>query len=194
MFRKSSPILWLVSLAALFTLGGCGYTLSHRLKDSMTSSRGVFVRVFDNITEEIGAEIIFTNALIHELQSRGEIVLTEDNTQSVQLRGRVENIFYTATASHGAGYAGLQPWLALPSELGVSVDVTITLHDPKGQFPGYSKGFNGFQRVTVPTNRTYDVEAPSTFGPIAQSSIESVYPEIARIIMRDVYDDLVEIF
>ena len=188
MFLKSSLIL------LLFSLSGCGYTLSHRLKSSITSPRGVFVRVFDNQTDEVGAEIIFTNALIHELQSRREIDLTEDDKNSVQLLGTVSKIGYSATANYGNGFRGLQPWVTLPSELGVSVEISISLYDPKGEFPSFTKAFSGFQRVAVPSNRTYDVEAPSAFGPIAQSSIESVYPEIARLITRDIYDDLVEIF
>ena len=64
------------SLILLLALSGCGYTLNHRLKDSFYDKRGIFVPIFLNRSDEIGAERAFTNALIHELQSRREIVIT----------------------------------------------------------------------------------------------------------------------
>ena len=48
--------------------------------------------------------------------------------------------------------------------------------------------------MAAPVNRTYNYEAPSSIGLLTQSLIDSSYSDIARDIMRDVYDEMVEVF
>lgn len=167
--------------------------MNHRLKETFTRGKGIYVPVFTNATEEVGAEVVFTNALIRELESRGEIVVTHRQPDTMELRGTLTAISYAATAFSPFGFQGLERDRRLPTEIGVNVYLSLQLVDPKKGVV-WSNGFSGFRRVSTPVNRTYDYQAPSAIGLSSQSLVASQYPNIAGDIMRDVYDDMVEIF
>src|SRR5258708_4863845 len=74
MFQRRSQISF-SSLGLLMSglfLSSCGYTLNHRLKEVFREDRSLFVPVFDNLTDETGVELVFTNALLREIKSRGQ--------------------------------------------------------------------------------------------------------------------------
>jgi len=169
--------------------------LSHRLRGEFQSNRGIYVPVFDNLTEETGAERIFTSALIKELESHGNVVMDHKGNDGLELRGVVTGISYSPSVLSDFGYKGLQIYRRIPVELGLNVAVSLSLvdtrHDNKVLWSG---GFAGFRRVEAPVNRTYDFEAPSSLGLFTLSLIEARYQDVARDIMRDVYDAMVEFF
>ncbi len=154
----------------------------------------VYVPVFDNDSNETGAEVVFTNALIRELQSRGEIVVTHRQKGALELHGVITGISYSPTAFTAFGFQGLEADRRLPSEIGVGVSLSLTLTDPQNGKSLWHNSFSGFRRVSMPDNRTYDFQAPSSLGLQTQSLIDSEYSDIAGDIMRDVYDDMVELF
>ena len=179
---------------SLALLPGCGYTLNHRLLPVFTDPRGIFVTVFDNQTEETGAERVFTNALIREIESRGQIKTTSREAGGLELKGVITGISYPPTVFSNTGFKGLQGYRRVPLELGLTVYLRLTLVDPKDGRTLWTSSYSGFRRVEAPIQRTYSEEAPSTIGINTQSLIESKYVEVARDIMRDVYDDMVVLF
>lgn len=188
--------LSIFGLAFLFScsLTGC-YTLSHRLTGAFQSKEGIFVPVFTNKTDEIGAEVIFTNALIRELTSRREVVLSSRDAGGLELMGEITSVSTASMAYTDLGFQGLQQsYRRLPSELGVTVVINLKVVDPKSNQVVWKKEFSGFRRVDAPVNRTYDYQAPSSVGRYTLSVVESLYSDIARDIMRDVYDEMVELF
>jgi hypothetical protein len=82
----------------------------------------------------------------------------------------------------------------VPDQIGVRVFVLVEMIDPETKTVKYSKEFSAYQRVTAPLNRMMDVDAPSSLGVTTESLIENSYTLIARDIMRDVYDSMVEVF
>jgi hypothetical protein len=182
------------AVGALLGLAGCGYTLNHRLLADFSRPQGIYVPVLANHTDETGAERVFTDALIRELQSRGQVVFGRRETGAYELRGAVESISYTPTVLTDPGFQGLQPYRRLPSELGVNVSISLSLVEPGTGKTLWAKTFTGFRRVETPLSRTYDYQAPSSVGPLTQSLIEEQYANIAGDIMRDVYDEMVEQF
>ncbi|MCB0417772.1 MAG: hypothetical protein KDD39_08990 [Bdellovibrionales bacterium] len=187
---------FLISLLPAFFLAltQCGYTLSHRLRAEFRDPRGIFVPVFDNMTDEVGAEIVFTNALIREITSRRKILLSTREKGALELHGVITDIRVEPTTLTDAGFKGLQGYQRIPSELGVRVNLALVLRDPKSGKIYWSHDFSGYRRVNAPTDRTYDYQSPSSVGVATQSIYESEYPEIARQIVRDVYDEMVEVF
>ncbi|MBI1860708.1 MAG: hypothetical protein HYR96_07315 [Deltaproteobacteria bacterium] len=183
-----------LSLLLALALSGCGYTLNHRLKDSFYDKRGIFVPLFVNRSDELGAERAFTNAIIHELQSRREVTITSREAAGLELAGEITSIGYGPTALTSYGYGGLQGFRRIPNEYGVKVTIMLRLKDPKSGAELWSNTFSGFRRANVDTTRTFDYQAPSGIGASTQSIINSLYDDIARDIMRDVYDDMVELF
>ncbi len=183
-----------VLVLLLVCLTGCGYSLRHRLKDGFNNPKGLYVPVFSNVTDETGAERVFTNALIRELQSRGEMIITERRPGAFEVVGTVSSINYGATTLTPTPFGGLEDFRRLPTEISVDVVVTLELVDPKDGKSLWSGSFNGFRRVPAVLSRTHDYEAPSSMALAQQSLIESQYGGIARDIMRDAYDAMVELF
>jgi hypothetical protein len=195
-------LLWFKRAAFLIFIGftGCGYTLNHRLKETFAYSNGIFVPVFTNSTEETGAEMIFTNAFIRELESHGEKTTNNKDESGIQIRGTLSAISYGVEAftgtgykgSHGAQYNGLQSYARIPDQIGVRVTIFLEVIDSQTKKVRWSKAFEEYRRVSAPLDRVSDQDAPSSVGLITQSIIESSYPEIARNIMRNIYDQMVD--
>jgi len=188
--------------AAVFLLQGCGYTLNHLLKDTFTYEKGgIFIPVFTNNTDETGAEMVFTNALIHELEGHGETMTNSKIESGIQIHGVVNDIqqktaVFAPTGykgSHGSQFKGLQSYARIPDQIGVTVTLTLELLDTKTQKVRWRTTVSRGRSVSAPLNRVADQDAPSSLGPITQSLIESVYPDIAREMMRDIYDSMVDI-
>lgn len=172
-------------------LSGCGYSLHHRLLPAFTDPRGVYVPVFTNRTEEIGAERIFTHACIREMKSRGLVRFGSPEAGAGRLEGTVEQITYAPTAYTAQGFEGLNAFRRLPTELGLNVVIHLRLlRDGKEQWAGR---FTGFRRVEMPVDRTYDYQAPSSIGLRTQTTLELKYADIARDVMRDAYDAMVDV-
>lgn len=175
----------------LFT-PACGYRLKVPANPLFVRSNGIFVPVFTNESDEVGAERVFTDALIREIQQRSDIVLADRETGSAELRGKIQAIDYSSTSSSALGFKGLQSYRRVPTEMGVRVTLVLSLFETGTDRKLWEKSFFGFRRVNAPLNRTSNYQAPSHVGPYTQSLIESLYYDIARDIMRDVYDEMME--
>ncbi len=184
----------LLGTALILSLSGCGYSLAHRLKEPFADAKGVFVPVFTNLTDETGAEKVFTNAVIRELQSRGGIKITDRASGARELRGVLTGISYGPTTYTEVGFKGLQPYRRLPSEVAVTVSLALELVDPGTGRVLWTSSFSALRRVEPSLARTQSYEAVSSFGSSTLSLIEFRYNDIARDISRDVYDDMVELF
>lgn len=184
-----------IPIVILGVLSGCGYSLNHRLKSSFVDRRGIYVPVFANHTEELGAERAFTNALVRELLSHREVVLGSSQEKGLELRGAVTAVDYGPSAFTEPGYQGLRDFKRIPTEYGVRVTIHLSLVDPQNGASLWSESFTGSRRVNVHSaeaSRTYDYQAPSSIGPQTTSIVQSVFAEIAADLMRSVYDSMVE--
>lgn len=188
---RAIRLLLLAGLTAFWVvLPGCGYRLKVPVNEVFARPSGIFVPVFDNRSEEVGAERVFTNALIREIQNRREIVLASSENSGAELHGTIASIEYSPTAASALGFKGLQGYRRIPTELGVKVTLHLILIENGTQRTLWAKTFFGFRRVNAPVNRTFNYESPSITGPFSQSLAESLYSEVARDIMRDVYDEM----
>jgi len=183
-----------LSLLFLALLSGCGYSLNHRLQETFRISKGFLIPVFDNKTQEVGSEIVFTNALIRELVSHGESVVSEKGEGVLELRGTVTQVSRTVEVQSAAGTRGLQAYQRVPDQIGVRAFVRIEAVDPKTGVVKWARDFSSYRRVSAPLNRMTDSESPSSLGLTTESLIENSYSLIARDMMRDVYDSMVEVF
>lgn len=190
---RAGALLAVVGVAAAL-LTSCSYTLGHRLSPEFGRKPGIFVPVFANETEEIGVERYFTDACLRELRSRGLVMFGERSEGARELRGTVQAITYTATAFTDTGFGGLSTFRRLPTEVGLSVILRFSLFHPNAKEPSWNTTLSGFRRVEVPVDRTYDRQAPSSLGLRTQTTLELRYQEIARDIMRDLYDAMVDLW
>lgn len=183
-----------LNLLFLALLAGCGYSLNHRLQETFRISKGFFIPVFDNKTQEVGSEIVFTNALIRELVSQGESVVSEKGEGVLELRGTVTQVARAVEVQSAAGMRGLQAYQRVPDQIGVRAFVRIEAVDPKTGAIKWARDFSSYRRVSAPLDRMTDSESPSSLGLTTESLIENSYSLIARDMMRDVYDSMVEVF
>lgn len=189
-----------ILLCGLVFFTGCGYTLRTQIKDVFQNKKGIFIPVFDNKTDEVGAEQIFTNALIREMRLHEELLLINRQPGALELRGAITTLTYNPTVATSPGYSyiqgrpGLADYRRIPSELGVSVTLHLSLIDTETKKVLWEKDFGGFRRVSAPTNRTSDSDAPSSVGLQTPTLAQYFYPEVAQLIARDVYDDMIDFF
>lgn len=195
-FRGKPHILQIIPLCLLVLalVTGCGYRLKSTLLPQIEGHRGIFVPVFENDTLSTGAEVVFTNALIRELTSRQELVVNQPVDGGLQLKGVLREITADPTAYTDTSFRGLQPFARIPTEYGVEVKISLALSRVDAKQLIWQKTFRGFRRVDAPTQRTYDYSSPSSVGLYTQSVVNSIYPQIADDIMRDVYDEMLELF
>lgn len=182
-------------LAILFFTSGCGYTLSHRLKNVFNDSQGVFVPIFSNNTEELGAEMVFTNALLRELKVHQSFLIADKKDSiGLELKGIIEQISYQPTALYApaGGVNKLQSYVTLPDQLNVVATVRLNLINTKTKEILWTRSASASRIVSAFLGRTGDKEAASGFGLFTQSLIDSRYSELARDIMRDMYDSMLE--
>lgn len=185
----------LTALISLILSLGCGYTLSHRLKGVFTNPKGLFVPVFTNETEEMGAELVFTNALLRELKVHQNIqVVDKAESTPLELKGSLEQITYQPTAFHAPaqGVNKLQFYTMMPDQINVVATVKLNLVNRETKEVLWTQSVSGSRIVSAYLGRTGDKEAASSFGIYTQSLIDSRYSDIARDIMRDMYDSMVE--
>lgn len=198
-FRFSRSMFIYIGMICL--LVRCGYTLNHRLKETfLTEKRGVFIPLFTNNTPEVGTEVVFTNALIRELESHGEKVASKKEDAGLEIRGVIHQVAYQTdvysspeTKGDPPREPGLFSYARIPDQIGVRVVLSIEVWDTRKNELRWQNNFSQFRRVSAPLNRVSDRDAPSSLGLITQSIIESSYPDIARDVMRDLYDLMVDI-
>ncbi len=181
--------------AYFLMLSSCGYTLKHRLKDNFeTAKKGaICIPWFKNKSLYIGAERIFTNALIRELRGRGQLDFSSDSC-NYYIKGEITSISVSPVAFTDPGFNGLQSWRRLPLEYVTNVTLALKLIEKRTWTTLWENSFSQSQRFGSSSLRTHSYEAPSSIGLITESNIEKSFYEIARDMMRDVYDDIVEIF
>jgi len=192
LWRKKSVLFSLIFLQGFV---GCGYSLSHRLKTVFDNSNGVFVPVFKNETEELGAEMVFTNALLRELKVHQKFNVAENKDSTpLELQGVVEQISYQPTALYAPaqGVNKLQPYSNIPDQINLVATVRLDLINKETKKVVWTQKASGSRIVGAYLGRTGDKEAASGFGTYTQSLIDVRYSDVARDIMRDMYDSMAE--
>jgi len=146
-----------------------------------------------NESEEIGIERYLTDAMIRHLNTWGQVIVTNKKPGAYELKGFV-SASIGPTLQTEVGILGLQSYSRLPIELQVNLSLNLVLIDPATEKTLWSGAFAASRRVPAPVNRTYSFESPSILPAITLSIAESLYPALARDIMRDVHDEMIELF
>jgi hypothetical protein len=137
MFAIKKRLLALLGLSVL--LIGCGYGFS----GSGGPPKGlhtIFVRLIENQTAEIGAEIVLTDQLKNEFirKYKGEIV-AEEQAEGI-LSGRITRIRSWTIARRGAQSS---------LEKRVSVTIDLTLKNQAGEVVWFTRGMSGSEVYAV---------------------------------------------
>lgn len=186
---------FLLVVAACFV--GCGYTFNHRLADRFNNPKGIYVPIFYNGTDAVGAEMAFTNAIIRKLLSHGENVVYNESESGLILKGTIQQISYQKEnfqSIPAVNSSTTYDYNRIPDKIAVVASIRLTLFDTATKKELWTQEYPGFERVSAPLSRLADRDSPSSFGLITQSKIEASYADIARRFASAAYDGMVEIY
>ncbi len=111
-----------ILLAISVLISACGYQFAGR-GDLPGGIQTLSVRVLENRTSETGAEIIFSNALINELNRRRRGSVVEDTRSDGVLQGTITTIVWETVARTGINTA---------AERRVRATISLVLTDMEG--------------------------------------------------------------
>ena len=144
LFCSRSPLLMDIRRAAIILcfcllLCSCGYGFAGG-GGAPKGLNTIFVRMIENQTAEIGAEIVLTNQLKNEFtrKYKGEVV-SEDQAEGI-LSGRITGIRSWTIARRSAQSA---------LEKRVSVTIDLTLKNQSGEVVWFTRGMSGSEVYTV---------------------------------------------
>ena len=89
----------LLAFTLLLCLAACSYNLGHENRSIPGGHKTVFVNMFENQSQEVGAEAFFTSALITELQRSGFVVVTEKDSAEVVIDGLILDVLNSGSVS-----------------------------------------------------------------------------------------------
>lgn len=141
MHRILFPILkrFTALLALSVSIIGCGYGFAGG-GGPPQGLETIFIRLIENQTAEIGAEITLTDQLKNEFirKYKGEIV-AEERAQGI-LSGRITNVRTWTIARRNA---------QSPLEKRVSVTIDLTLKNQAGEVVWFTRGMSGTEDYAV---------------------------------------------
>lgn len=186
-----------VFLCGLLFFSGCGYTFNHRLADRFIHPKGIYIPIFYNNTDEVGAEMAFTNALIRKLVSHGEHIASSEAESGLILKGVIQQLGSRSAGNQTITQSNTSTVYAynrIPDQIVVTATIVLTLYETETKKQLWSQAYPGVSNVSAPRTRLADKDSPSSFGLITQSKIESSFSDIARSFAASAYDGMVEIY
>jgi len=127
----------LMGIISMFT--ACGYQFAGR-GDLPGGIQTLSIRILENRTSETGVEIIFSNALINELNRRRRGSVVEDSRADGVLQGAIESVAWDTVARTGINTA---------AERRVYATISLVLNDMEGNELWKRAGIRAEQAYTV---------------------------------------------
>ncbi|MFN7903574.1 MAG: LptE family protein [Pseudobdellovibrionaceae bacterium] len=117
----------LVVLATVFVVG-CGYSFGPKDRSIPGGYKKIAVPIFKNKSQEVGAELSFTNSLLQEFQrSKVADVVPESMAEAI-IRGEITSIKYTGQGNLKAGVNNTLPLdTVLAAEYLINLEVSVVL-------------------------------------------------------------------
>ena len=95
--RKSPIVTFFGLLIAAFAQVGCAYRVGLAERQIPGGYSLIAVPIFKNLSAEPGAEVLFTNAMIREIERSSLAKVTNKSGAQVVLEGSVQGVTYAAT-------------------------------------------------------------------------------------------------
>jgi hypothetical protein len=144
-------------LALFFAFSGCAYRMGPGQRQLPGGAQSIYVKMFENRTQEVGFETEFTNAFTAELARSGVSLVTRQSESELVLVGYIHSISYLGTNSDNMKEKGNTNSL-LFTEYTANVTIVLKVLDRAGkevwqnQFTS-SKNYKAPQ-LTLPGLRT----------------------------------------
>jgi hypothetical protein len=187
----SALCLLICGFAVLVT--GCAYHVGSGDRQVPGGYRAIAVPVFKNLSQEVGIEVYFTNAMIRELERSSIGRVSDKNDAQVTLEGAITSVTYVAGAPVSDALLGSLPQnTILNGEYRILLVGTVTLRRNSDQKILWEGGFNGERSYLTPR-----IGLPGLTGANALYNTSARYQnieEMASDLMAETYDRLTENF
>lgn len=145
--------LRLTLLFFAFSLNGCAYRFGAASRSIPGGYKQISVPVFQNKTQEVGIEVGFTNALIHEFQRSRVARIVDNSLSEAAVIGQIDSILYIPGAKRVAGDSS-SPYLpngtVIASEYRILVKVTVRVISQADGKELWSGSFSGERSYAAP--------------------------------------------
>jgi hypothetical protein len=175
-------------------LSSCAYRFGPQERQLPGGSKKIFVKIFENRTQEVGIEVDFTNAIIQELARSGVVTVTTEASADVILEGVIHTVSYLGKSALTFGTApGLSSnqTRSLISEYQTHVNIVFKLLDQQNKelWQGQIVGERNYK---APQLRTMGL---STANPLYnQNARRQVLKLIAKDMATESVSDMTENF
>jgi hypothetical protein len=140
----------LAVLATVFVMG-CGYSFGPKDRSIPGGFKKIAIPIFKNKSQEVGAELSFTNSLLQEFQRSKVADVVPESLAEVIVRGEITNIKYTGQGSLIAGGNNTLPLdTVLSTEYLINLEVSVTLIRVYDGKILWQSGFRGEKTYSAP--------------------------------------------
>lgn len=139
----------LVFAVGVVSLGGCAYSMGTENRRLPDGYQLISIPVFKNLTQEVGVEVPFTNAMIREFTRSQVAKVVDKSAAQVVLEGSVEKIIYDV-ANQINNPLLIPPNTILNSEYRISVYIKLVLRRASDQHILWEQAFNGQKSYLAP--------------------------------------------
>lgn len=118
-------LAWILALFTAFVTGGCAYHLGSADRSLPGGYRQVSIPVFRNLSQEVGIEVSFTNALITEFERSRSGKVVEPAQSEVQIEGEITSLQYLSDTNKSGGTLPTGAVLTTEYQIQAKVKVTV---------------------------------------------------------------------
>lgn len=174
----------------IFFVTGCAYRFGPHHRQLPGGHQKIFVKIFENRTQEVGIETEFTNACIQELSRSGVATVTNEAHADVVLEGVIHSVSYLGKSAVGFETTpGQQRSLFTEYQAQVNLVFKVFDQQKKELWQGQIIGERNYK---APQMRTMGL---STANPLYnQSARRQVMKLIAKEIATETVGDMTENF
>ena len=140
--------LRILTLFWVFVTAGCAYHLGSPDRGLPGGYRQLTIPIFKNLTQEVGIEVDFTNALIQEFERSRNGRVVEPSQSEVQVEGEIQTVQYLPGGKKEGGT--LPTGVVLASEYRILVTTKVTLRRLADRSILWTGSFSGERTYVAP--------------------------------------------
>ena len=194
----------LFTFLAALCLCSCAYNIGHANRTLPGGHKTVFVNMFENTSQEVGAEGLFTQALINQLQRSGFITVTDKNAAEIIIDGTILDVLNSGGASFSTFYKTKHPTptdstsaaqaytASMFTEYLLSVSANIQAKRTRDNKVIWQTFLNNQENYQGPKLRKDGLRSSNAL--YNQSAKKQTMKLIAKDMMREAFDRLTENF
>lgn len=137
-------------LATVFVLS-CGYSFGPKDRRIPGGYKKIAVPIFKNKSQEVGAELSFTNSLLQEFQRSKVADVVPESLAEVIVRGEITSIKYTGQGTLKAADTNTLPLdTVLSTDYVINLEVSVVLERAFDKKILWQSAFRGEKSYTAP--------------------------------------------